>query len=265
MKVLLTNLAINILKSSRIPKSIGFIMDGNRRYATKKSEEKHKGHNHGFKKLMEVLKWSLKLGIRQITLYAFSVENFKRSATEVETIMKLAKNKFAKMAKRGEFLQENGIRVNILGKLDLLDEDVKLAMEEVVALTLHNDSCLLNICMAYNSTTEMEDVYNQLTDSHLILNNHSQLANLLYCGFDCAPDLIIRTSSEVRLSNFLLYQGRFSIFQFVDHLWPEFTIWDMAKAIIYYQKYEYNVNRYITAIKLKQLQHSNRNTPQILH
>jgi len=117
-------LFIRILKSGKIPRSIAIIMDGNRRFATKGSLEKHEGHAFGLQKLENAMEWCLDLGIRELTVFALSTDNLKRSQVEIDTLMRLAKESFAKMAEKGGFMETNGIQVKILGDLYLLPEDV---------------------------------------------------------------------------------------------------------------------------------------------
>jgi ditrans,polycis-polyprenyl diphosphate synthase len=105
----LDTLLINVLKMGRMPKSIAIIMDGNRRYATKLNKEKHEGHNHGMQKLEQAMEWCLALGIKELTVFALSVDNLKRSKVEVDTLMNLAKNSLAKMAENNGFMQKNSI------------------------------------------------------------------------------------------------------------------------------------------------------------
>lgn len=118
------SLFIKVLKMGKMPKSIAIIMDGNRRFATKINKEKHEGHNHGLQKLENCMDWCLEMGIKELTVFALSTDNLKRSKVEVDTLMKLCKDSFAKMAEKDGFLERNGIQVRILGELDMLPEDV---------------------------------------------------------------------------------------------------------------------------------------------
>ena len=121
---------IRVLKMGRIPRSIAIIMDGNRRFATKLNKDKHEGHSFGLKKLEEAMEWCLELGIKELTVFALSTDNLKRTKVELDTLMSLAKNSFSKMAEKEGFMQKNGIQVKILGDLNLLPEDVAEAMRK---------------------------------------------------------------------------------------------------------------------------------------
>jgi ditrans,polycis-polyprenyl diphosphate synthase len=132
-------LMIRVLRSGKIPKSIAIIMDGNRRYATQKNKEKHEGHVFGLQKLENAMEWCLELGIKELTVFALSTDNFKISAVEVSTLMSLAKKSFAKMAEKGGFMESHGIQVKILGDIDLLPEDVAEAMRKTEELTVKHD------------------------------------------------------------------------------------------------------------------------------
>lgn len=118
------NLLIKVLKVGKIPKSVAIIMDGNRRYATQQNKEKHEGHNSGLKKLEEAMQWCLELGVKELTVFALSTDNLKRSQVEVDTLMRLARDSFTKMTEKEGFMDKNGIQVKILGDLDMLPEDV---------------------------------------------------------------------------------------------------------------------------------------------
>lgn len=121
-------LFIRVLKMGRIPKSIAIIMDGNRRFAEKRNQPKHLGHESGLNKLEQAMAWCLELGIKDLTVFALSVDNLKRSKIEVDTLMDLAKKSFLKLCEKGGFINQNGIQVNILGDLSFLPEDVRDAM-----------------------------------------------------------------------------------------------------------------------------------------
>jgi ditrans,polycis-polyprenyl diphosphate synthase len=153
------SLAIKVLRMGQIPRSVAIIMDGNRRYATKSKMEKHEGHTFGLKKLEQALEWSLELGIKELTVFALSTDNLKRSQVEVDTLMKLCKDSFAKMAEKGGFMQENGIQVKILGDIELLPEDVQEAMKRTEALTRENSNARLNVCLCYNSKHEILNAF----------------------------------------------------------------------------------------------------------
>ncbi|EDO38831.1 predicted protein [Nematostella vectensis] len=196
------NFCSNVLKSGEIPKHVAIIMDGNRRFAKKVNCERSKGHEKGFEKLTEVLEWCFELGIPEVTVYAFSIENFKRSKDEVECLMELAKQKFDRL------LEERHV---------------------------------LNVCMAYTSRHEICEAIKTMAkaveDGALKPMDISEnvLDQCLYTHQSPEPDLLIRTSGEVRFSDFLLWQCSYTSLSFLKVLWPEFSVWNFYSAILSYQ------------------------------
>ncbi|XP_045638101.1 dehydrodolichyl diphosphate synthase complex subunit DHDDS isoform X4 [Ursus americanus] len=197
----------NIIKAGPMPKHIAFIMDGNRRYARKCQVERQEGHSQGFNKLAETLRWCLNLGVLEVTVYAFSIENFKRSKSEVDGLMDLARQKFSRLMEEQEKLQKHGVCIRVLGDLHLLPLDLQELIAQAVQATTN-----------YNN-----DVSESLLDKCLYTNHSPQ------------PDILIRTSGEVRLSDFLLWQTSHSCLVFQPVLWPEYTFWNLCEAILQYQ------------------------------
>ena len=149
------------------------------------------------------MEWSLELGIKELTVFALSTDNLKRSQLEVDTLMTLAKDSFAKMAEHGGFMEQHGIRVKILGDLDLLPEDVRAALRRAESLTEKHEKATLNVCLCYNSKHEILSAFDQVAESGTA--TIESFESKLYGGSNCKPEILIRTSNEVRLSNFLLY------------------------------------------------------------
>ncbi|XP_010294881.1 PREDICTED: dehydrodolichyl diphosphate synthase isoform X2 [Phaethon lepturus] len=197
----------NIIKAGPMPKHVAFIMDGNRRYAQKCHVERQQGHSQGFDKLAQTLRWCLNLGIREVTVYAFSIENFKRSKEEVDGLMDLARQKFSRLLEEQESLKKHGVCIRVLGDLPLLPLDIQELIAQAVLATRN-----------YNN-----DVSESLLDKCLYTNNSPD------------PDLLIRTSGEVRLSDFLLWQTSHSCLVFQSVLWPEYTFWNLCEAILRFQ------------------------------
>uniref|UniRef100_G1TCS2 Alkyl transferase n=1 Tax=Oryctolagus cuniculus TaxID=9986 RepID=G1TCS2_RABIT len=197
----------NIIKAGPMPKHIAFIMDGNRRYAKKCQVERQEGHSQGFNKLAETLRWCLNLGILEVTVYAFSIENFKRSKSEVDGLMDLARQKFSRLMEEQEKLQKHGVCIRVLGDLHLLPLDLQELIAQAVRATKN-----------YNN-----DVSESLLDK------------CLYTSHSPHPDILIRTSGEVRLSDFLLWQTSHSCLVFQPVLWPEYTFWNLCEAILQFQ------------------------------
>ncbi|XP_073174164.1 dehydrodolichyl diphosphate synthase complex subunit DHDDS isoform X2 [Lepidochelys kempii] len=197
----------NVIKAGPMPKHVAFIMDGNRRYAQKCHVKRQQGHSEGFDKLAQTLRWCLNLDIREVTVYAFSIENFKRSKEEVDGLMELARQKFSRLLEEQENLKKHGVRIRVLGDLPLLPLDIQELIAQAVLATRN-----------YNN-----DVSESLLDKCLYTNNSPN------------PDLLIRTSGEVRLSDFLLWQTSHSCLVFQSVLWPEYSFWNLCEAILRFQ------------------------------
>lgn len=207
--------AVSIIKCGPIPNHVAFIMDGNRRYATKSNlPSKTEGHVKGFSKLSEALQWCLDVGIKEVTVYAFSIENFKRSSDEVETLMSLAREKFTKLIEEKDKLLERGICIRIVGNLSMLPTDIQRQMAEAVLLTKDNKAAVLNVAFAYTSrdeiTESLRNIVKGVQDNKLLIDDISDslIRKCMYTRKSDDPELLIRTSGESRLSDFLLWQVR---------------------------------------------------------
>lgn len=204
-------LALNVLKCGPIPKHVAFIMDGNRRFATKSNMQKSEGHSKGFDKLSETLQWCLEVGITEVTVYAFSIENFKRSQEEVDTLMRLAREKFAKLLEERDKLHEKGVCIKIIGNLSLLSDDLQKTIAEAMLLTKDNNTAILNVAFAYTSRDEIthsiKTAVKGVQDNDLSSSDITPeiLTECLYTK-SSVPQLLVRTSGETRLSDFLLWQ-----------------------------------------------------------
>ncbi|XP_071309627.1 dehydrodolichyl diphosphate synthase complex subunit DHDDS isoform X2 [Agelaius tricolor] len=202
----------NIIKAGPMPKHVAFIMDGNRRYAQKCHVERQQGHSQGFDKLAQTLRWCLNLGIREVTVYAFSIENFKRSKEEVDGLMDLARQKFSRLLEEQENLKKHGVCIRVLGDLPLLPVDIQELIAQAVLATRSYNKCFLNVCFAYTSRHEISNAVREMAwgvEQGLLEPSdvsESLLDKCLYTNNSPDPDLLIRTSGEVRLSDFLLWQ-----------------------------------------------------------
>ncbi|XP_040474993.1 dehydrodolichyl diphosphate synthase complex subunit DHDDS isoform X4 [Ursus maritimus] len=152
----------NIIKAGPMPKHIAFIMDGNRRYARKCQVERQEGHSQGFNKLAETLRWCLNLGVLEVTVYAFSIENFKRSKSEVDGLMDLARQKFSRLMEEQEKLQKHGVCIRVLGDLHLLPLDLQELIAQAVQATTNYNKCFLNVCFAYTSRHEISNAVREM-------------------------------------------------------------------------------------------------------
>ncbi|XP_065753684.1 dehydrodolichyl diphosphate synthase complex subunit DHDDS isoform X3 [Phocoena phocoena] len=231
----------NIIKAGPMPKHIAFIMDGNRRYAKKCQVERQEGHSQGFNKLAETLRWCLNLGVLEVTVYAFSIENFKRSKSEVDGLMDLARQKFSRLMEEKEKLQKHGVCIRVLGDLHLLPLDLQELIAQAVQATKNYNKCFLNVCFAYTSRHEISNAVREMAwgvEQGLLDPSdvsESLLDKCLYTNHSPHPDILIRTSGEVRLSDFLLWQTSHSCLVFQPVLWPEYTFWNLCEAILQFQ------------------------------
>ena len=232
------------LKKENMPKHVALIMDGNRRYSRIQGNmDVIKGHEFGVDTLERVLDWSIDLGIEIITAYAFSTENFNRPQKEVEGLMKLFVKNFKRIVNHSK-IHNNEVRVKVVGKLDLLPDNVREAIEEAEKATEHYDKRLFNIAIGYDGRLEIVDsikkIVQDVKDGKLDVEdiNEDVVSKNHYTeGLD-DPNLIIRTSGEERLSGFLLWQSSYSELYFCESLWPELRKVDFLRAIRSYQQRE---------------------------
>lgn len=202
----------------------------------------------GSKKLEEIVEWCHELGIRILTVYAFSTENFKRSKEEVNRLMKLFEEKFRELV-TDKRVHEYGIRVNVMGRKDLLPKNVREAAEEAERVTRKYNNYFLNIALAYGGRSEIvdaiKDIVNDVLDGKLKPEdiNEEIVRKYLYVPNMPDPDIVIRTGGEVRISNFLLYQIAYSELFFVDVYFPEFRKIDFLRIIREFQKRERRFGR----------------------
>jgi undecaprenyl diphosphate synthase len=232
---------IETINNDNLPKHLAIIMDGNGRWAKQKGLLRVLGHEKGTKSVRTTVETSAKLGIENLTLYAFSTENWNRPKLEVDTLMKLLVNS---LKKELTTLEKNNIRLNCIGNIDLLPAKAKEALLTVIEKTKNNTRMTLTLALSYGSREELlnavkiisEKVKNNIisidTLDESIINQHLYTHNLP------DVDLVIRTSGEHRISNFLLWQIAYAEFYFTDVLWPDFKEEDLYKAIISYQKRE---------------------------
>lgn len=233
-------LLAEVMNSARIPKHIAIILDGNRRFADDRGVNRLDGHVFGAKKLEEVIGWCQELGIKHITVYAFSTENFTRDDAEVKMLMDLLTKKFKEVAKDPR-VHKYRIRVKAIGNLGSLPEQVQSAIDEAQEATRTYDGQTLNIAVGYGGRAELAEGVRKICDR--IKNgeinpqdvDENLIGNYLYTAGLPDPDLIIRTSGEERLSGFLLWQSAYSELYFCEANWPAFSKIDFLRAIRTYQ------------------------------
>ncbi|WP_062056468.1 isoprenyl transferase [Aquimarina longa] len=227
--------------NSNIPQHVAIIMDGNGRWAKKKGLFRAVGHENGTKAVKETVESSAEIGVKYLTLYAFSTENWNRPKLEIDTLMKLLVSSLKREIKT---LQENNIRLNAIGNLQLLPKKVRTELLEVIEKTKENSQMTLTLALSYGSREELiktiEEisikVKNGVISPHLI--NESVINEHLYTKDLPDVDLLIRTSGEQRISNFLLWQIAYAELYFTEILWPDFKKADLLEAISNYQKRE---------------------------
>jgi len=231
-----------VINKDKIPAHIAIIMDGNRRWAAERGLEPWLGHKIGADKVEEVIKWCLNLGIRVITLFVLSTENFNRSRKELEELFNLLKEKALKYL-NNDLVHKHRIRIKIIGKRKLLPENVREALEKLEDATKNYDGLFVNLAIAYGGRAEITDAARNLARDvvsgkiKLEEINEETIGRYLYTAdlpFQ-EPDVIIRTSGEERISNFLLWQSAYSELVFLDVYWPEFRKIDLMRAIRIYQ------------------------------
>ena len=229
------------VKSGRLPNHVAIIMDGNRRWARKLEKPPWYGHLFGSQKLEEILEWCRELGIRTLTVYAFSTENFRRTPEEVNALMNLFEQKFKELI-ADERVHKYGIRVNVLGRKELLPENVRKAAEEAERATRKYSNYTLNIALAYGGRSEIadavKDIVRDVQKGMIGIEDIDEelIKRYLYYPNMPDPDIVIRTGGEERISNFLLYQIAYSELFFVDVYFPEFRKIDFLRIIREYQK-----------------------------
>ncbi len=217
-----------------VPKHVGIILDGNRRFAKRLMLKPWKGHEWGAEKVEKVLEWGNELGVRELTLYTLSLENFNRPKTEFNYLMDLFKKEFKRLSKDPQ-LQEKEIRINFIGRLWMLDEELQQILKGISNKTKNNSKFTVNFAIAYGGRQEVVDatikIAEQVKSGELDISkiNEETFLNNLWSSSE--PDLIIRTGGETRTSNFLNFQAAYSEWIFLEKSWPEFEKEDFISAI----------------------------------
>ena len=230
---------IKEVKKGPIPNHVAIIMDGNRRYAKKKGLPPHLGHAFGSKKAEQVLEWCFELGIKNLTTYAFSTENFKRSEIEKKHLFDLMERELMRLAK-DKRIHKYQVRVKIIGKIDLLPKNVRKAINVVEKATKNYSKYNLNIALAYGGRQELIDAIRSILKKvkEGVIRSCDITAKMIekhLYGGGAPVDLLIRTGGEQRLSNFLPWQTANCIVYFCDVYWPEFRKIDLLRAIRVWQ------------------------------
>ena len=223
------------------PGHIAIILDGNRRYAKKIGLKPWIGHAYGVNKVRQLLEWCREIGILELTLYCFSTENFSRNKKEIGMLFKLFKREFKSMNNRKDIM-ENKIRVNVIGRIGMLPDDLRNNIKEITKNTKSHRGFIVNFALAYGGRQEITDslqkIAKKIKAGKLSPKEISEdiIKNNLYLKSE--PDMLIRPGGEKRISNFLIWQSAYSELFFIDKLWPEFTKEDLINCVEEFRKRE---------------------------
>ncbi|NNV57458.1 isoprenyl transferase [Limnovirga soli] len=229
---------IEKIDKSRLPKHVAIIMDGNGRWAKEKGQDRLYGHFHGVESVRNIVEGAVELGLEYLTLYAFSTENWDRPAHEVSGLMELL---VENMKKEAPVLKKNNIRLRVIGDTEMLPEHARNGLAEVLAETKDNNGMNLIMALSYSSRWELVNAVKKIgidvaagKINPETINNETLEAYLSTSDFP-DPELMIRTSGEFRISNFLLYQLAYAELYFTDVRWPDFRKKNLYEAIIDFQ------------------------------
>jgi len=231
------------VKDGKMPDHIAIILDGNRRWAAERSLKSWIGHRRGAERVGQLLDWSLDLGVRSVTLYAFSTENFSRSPREIEELLHIAEEKLLEVLS-DETIHKNKVRIKVIGRIGLLPKNLQELIKEVEENTKTYNKQFLTVALAYGGRAEIVDaarkIAKEVKRGELPVEKIDEglFEKFLYTAHmpKQDPDLIIRTSGEERLSGFLLWQSAYSELCFLDAFWPDFRRIDLLRAVRTYQQ-----------------------------
>ncbi len=236
------------VKEGRVPEHVGIIMDGNRRFARELGLEPWEGHRYGADKLEDVLEWCIDLGVKAVTVYALSTENLNRPKEELKRLFDLMEERFKALAE-SERIHRRKVAVRAVGRLHLLPTRVRRAIKKAERATKEYKDRFLNVAVAYGGRQEIIDAVREIAHDVKVGRlepdeiDEGTFRKYVYVGDLPDPELIIRTSGEERLSNFLLWYSAYSELYFVDVYWPEFRKIDLLRAIREFQKRERRFGR----------------------
>lgn len=227
------------MEKENFPEHIAIILDGNRRWAKSKLLPVKLGHKQGAETLKKIAKYANQIGVKDLTVYAFSTENWKRSEEEVSALMGLMANYLEEFAKTADV---DNVKIRVFGDITALNENLQKSIKETIERTKNNTGLALNVCLNYGGRAEMIKATKEIAELAKNKNinideiDESLIENHLYtCGLK-DPDLLIRTSGELRTSGFLLWQLAYTEFIFLDKNWPDFNEKDLDYCIEEYQK-----------------------------
>ena len=234
------------MSSTNHPKHVAIILDGNRRFAKKLMLEPWKGHDYGYKKVEQLIDWCIEQNIKELTLYAFSLQNFNRPKEEFNYLMDLFRESFKKFYV-DERVEKHAIKVNIIGRRNLFSEDIQENFSKIMEKTANNKGFIVNIAMGYGGREEIIDAVKKLVKD--AVEGKMEIQNITEENFEkylytrSEPDMIVRTGGEMRTSNFLPWQSNYSEWFFLDKTWPEFDKTDFLKVLEEYGERERRFGR----------------------
>lgn len=226
------------IDKNRLPKHVAVIMDGNGRWARLRKLPRVAGHRAGIEAVRDIVESSARLGLEVLTLYAFSIENWKRPQKEVRTLMALLKGYIRRELQN---VAQNNIKFRAIGRIHELDKPVRIELQRAMRATRNNTGMLLNVALNYSGRAELVDTFSRLLrefkrNGHKLPVNEELIARFLYTSGVPDPDLLIRTSGEMRISNFLLWQIAYSEIYITSTYWPDFRRKHLLEAILEYQQ-----------------------------
>jgi undecaprenyl diphosphate synthase len=226
------------VRTGFIPEHLAVIMDGNRRWAKNRNLPTREGHKEGALRVTDLVRNSVDLGIKYLSIYAFSTENWRRDKKEVDYLMNLL---VEFVVKELDYLHKNNVKITLMGNIEDLPDKTKKEVIRSIELTKNNKKLHLNIALSYGSRNEIinavKEIIKDCENNKINIDdiNEDSFKNYLYTHDMPDPDLLIRTSGEIRLSNFLLYQLAYTEFYFTDILWPDFKKEQLLMAIDSFQ------------------------------
>ena len=229
---------LKLIDGERVPRHIAIIMDGNGRWAKMRKLPRVAGHRAGIESVQDVIESATRLGVEVLTLYAFSIENWKRPKREVSTLMTLLKEYLQRELSK---VKNNNIRFQAIGRIQELEEPVRRELQHAMNETKENTGMLLNVALNYSGRAELVDTFNRLLhqykeNGHKGAIDEDVISRSLYTSGVPDPDLLIRTSGEMRISNFLLWQIAYSEIYITSTFWPDFRRKHLLEAIWEYQQ-----------------------------
>jgi undecaprenyl diphosphate synthase len=229
---------LKLIDKDRLPKHVAVIMDGNGRWAGVRKLPRVAGHRAGIESVRDIVESSARLGLQVLTLYAFSVENWKRPRKEIRTLMNLLKEYLRLELKN---VHKNNIKFQAIGRIQELEESVRGELQRAMRTTKGNTGMILNIALNYSGRAELVDTFNRLLqeikrNGHKHTVSEELISQFLYTSGIPDPDLLIRTSGEMRISNFLLWQIAYSEIYITPTFWPDFRRKHLLEAILEYQR-----------------------------